>query len=317
MIEILTCGATHGYMPLLGTDESVRAQVRIAVSTHTRHLGKRPRGIWVPECGYRPAGFWEYPVAVAAAPTEHARLRTHRRRAGALRVRPGILLRRHAPGRRSPTRSRRPTDPREPSAARPPAGAHDPRAGSATSTSPITSTGPTTSASPPRCFRATPAPACRSGRATPAIPATPTTSTSTRNAFPEAIATGGSPAPGSTSATSWSTGRSRPPSASRSMPATLSRWCMRRSVRLQRAHPAVLCSPFDAELFGHWWFEGPMWLEAVCPQPARATTPASPAITCSQYLDRYPRAGFIAMPEGSWGAEGRHQVWMNPETSWT
>ena len=29
------------------------------------------------------------------------------------------------------------------------------------------------------------------------------------------------------------------------------------------AIPPILCSPFDAELFGHWWFEGPLWLEAV------------------------------------------------------
>ena len=37
----------------------------------------------------------------------------------------------------------------------------------------------------------------------------------------------------------------------------------------------------------------------------------------AEYLDQYPRAGFIAMHEGSWGAEGTNQVWMNPETSWT
>ena len=67
LIEIITCSATHGYMPLLGTDESVRAQVCTAVSTHVRHLGKHPRGIWVPECGYRPAGFWDYPVLDAGS----------------------------------------------------------------------------------------------------------------------------------------------------------------------------------------------------------------------------------------------------------
>ena len=62
LIEIITCCATHGYMPLLGTDESVRAQVRTAVNVHQRHIGKHPKGIWAPECGYRPAGFWNYPV---------------------------------------------------------------------------------------------------------------------------------------------------------------------------------------------------------------------------------------------------------------
>jgi 1,4-alpha-glucan branching enzyme len=65
-----------------------------------------------------------------------------------------------------------------------------------------------------------------------------------------------------------------------------------------------------------------MWLEAVCralhcegPQQDHAAPVATS--TSTQYLDRYPRAGFLAMPEGSWGAEGNHQVWMNPETSWT
>ena len=65
LINIITCGATHGYLPLLGTDESVCAQVRLGVATHERHFGAPPRGIWVPECGYRPAGFWNYPVGAA------------------------------------------------------------------------------------------------------------------------------------------------------------------------------------------------------------------------------------------------------------
>src|ERR1035437_4562096 len=36
LIEIVTCAATHGYLPLLGTDESVRAQIRTAIETHVR-----------------------------------------------------------------------------------------------------------------------------------------------------------------------------------------------------------------------------------------------------------------------------------------
>jgi 1,4-alpha-glucan branching enzyme len=58
LIEIVTCCATHGYLPLLGTDESVTAQVKTGVAAHERHLGRKPRGIWSPECGYRPAGKW-------------------------------------------------------------------------------------------------------------------------------------------------------------------------------------------------------------------------------------------------------------------
>src|SRR4051794_33148776 len=61
-IEVFTCAATHGYFPLLGTDASIRAQVRTGVETHKKHFGKAPRGIWIPECGYRPAGVWDFPV---------------------------------------------------------------------------------------------------------------------------------------------------------------------------------------------------------------------------------------------------------------
>lgn len=62
MIELITCGATHGYFPLLGTDESVEAQVGIAVDSHIRRFGNKPRGIWLPECAYRPAYEWKPPT---------------------------------------------------------------------------------------------------------------------------------------------------------------------------------------------------------------------------------------------------------------
>ena len=80
--------------------------------------------------------------------------------------------------------------------------------------------------------------------------------------------------------------------------------------------PPVLCSPFDAELFGHWWFEGPLWLEAVA-RVVHEYPMGLELISCTEYLDKYPRAGFISMHEGSWGAEGTNHVWMNPDTSWT
>lgn len=55
VLEIITCGATHGYFPLLGVKkESVRAQVGVAVDLYTRLMGRKPKGIWLPECGYNP-----------------------------------------------------------------------------------------------------------------------------------------------------------------------------------------------------------------------------------------------------------------------
>ncbi|MCM8770683.1 MAG: DUF1957 domain-containing protein [Candidatus Omnitrophica bacterium] len=54
-IEIITCGATHGYFPLMDVVKpSVRAQVKTAVSHYEKVFGRRPKGIWLPECGYNP-----------------------------------------------------------------------------------------------------------------------------------------------------------------------------------------------------------------------------------------------------------------------
>ena len=62
IIEIITCCATHGYLPLLGTDESVNMQIDIGVRTYKRHFGVKPHGIWLPECAYRPGYEWKAPV---------------------------------------------------------------------------------------------------------------------------------------------------------------------------------------------------------------------------------------------------------------
>ncbi|VAW37766.1 Glycogen branching enzyme, GH-57-type, archaeal [hydrothermal vent metagenome] len=67
-IEIFTCGATHGYFPLLSTDESVQAQVKQAVASYKRHFGRAPRGIWLPECAYRPSYMWKNPMDENAEP---------------------------------------------------------------------------------------------------------------------------------------------------------------------------------------------------------------------------------------------------------
>ncbi len=54
VIEIITCGATHGFLPLISTPESKQAQVQVAVANYKKHFGRQPRGIWLPECAYEP-----------------------------------------------------------------------------------------------------------------------------------------------------------------------------------------------------------------------------------------------------------------------
>lgn len=53
-LELVACAATHGFLPLLATEEAVRAQVRLGCDYHERTFGARPRGFWLPECAYRP-----------------------------------------------------------------------------------------------------------------------------------------------------------------------------------------------------------------------------------------------------------------------
>lgn len=55
VLEIITCGATHGYFPILYvTEQTVKAQIAVGVQTYKKYFGKNPRGIWLPECGYVP-----------------------------------------------------------------------------------------------------------------------------------------------------------------------------------------------------------------------------------------------------------------------
>jgi len=54
VLEIITCGATHGFLPLMITEEAVRAQIAVAVNNYRKHFGVSPRGIWLPECAYYP-----------------------------------------------------------------------------------------------------------------------------------------------------------------------------------------------------------------------------------------------------------------------
>jgi 1,4-alpha-glucan branching enzyme len=55
VIELITSAATHGYLPLLSRDSSIRGQLRAGIWTYRRFFGRDPFSIWLPECAYRPA----------------------------------------------------------------------------------------------------------------------------------------------------------------------------------------------------------------------------------------------------------------------
>ncbi len=52
-LEIITCAATHGFLPILSSNpKSVEVQIAVAMQTHEKQFGRKPRGIWLPECAY-------------------------------------------------------------------------------------------------------------------------------------------------------------------------------------------------------------------------------------------------------------------------
>jgi 1,4-alpha-glucan branching enzyme len=54
MVELITCAATHAFLPLMERDSGIFSQIQLAVETHKKYFGNDPKGLWLPECAYRP-----------------------------------------------------------------------------------------------------------------------------------------------------------------------------------------------------------------------------------------------------------------------
>jgi 1,4-alpha-glucan branching enzyme len=76
----------------------------------------------------------------------------------------------------------------------------------------------------------------------------------------------------------------------------------------------LIASNYDAELFGHWWFEGVDWIRAVLRRLAESEEIW--LTTAREFLEAYPPTEVLALPESSWGLGGGHWTWDNPETHW-
>ncbi len=77
----------------------------------------------------------------------------------------------------------------------------------------------------------------------------------------------------------------------------------------------VVVAPFDAELFGHWWFEGPQWLDFVIRQAA-CDQDVVALISLSAYLDRHPVHQSGVPCTSTWGHKGYFEGWLNGQTDW-
>jgi len=78
--------------------------------------------------------------------------------------------------------------------------------------------------------------------------------------------------------------------------------------------PGIVVSAYDTELFGHWWFEGIVWLKEVLRHLDKNETVE--LTTAGDYLETHPPEEVITLPESSWGQGGGHWTWMNPDTEW-
>ena len=303
MIEVVTCGATHGYLPLLDRDESINLQLKTAVETHRLHLGRAPRAIWLPECAYRPGYITE-----------------------AGRERPGIetFLARHKLGlffaETHMIEGGRPVGVAAGEAIGP--------YGSITRRYlvPFTDIAPAQPATTYEAYYA--------GRPDVAV-----IGRNNRTGLQVWSAEWGYPGDfdyrefhkkdgisgmqywrvsgagvnlGDKDAyhPDWAAGKVGEHSAHFASLVTE----LLKGYHANSGKAGIIAANYDTELLGHWWFEGVSWLEGVLRRLARSEE--VDLTTGSAYIDANPPQTVVNLPEGSWGAGGTHFVWDNADTHW-
>ncbi len=84
--------------------------------------------------------------------------------------------------------------------------------------------------------------------------------------------------------------------------------------RLIDRPPLAVCM-YDAELFGHWWYEGPDFLEGVF-EKNQLLGLEMQFVTLSEYLEQYPRLQTVEPSPSSWGFGGYSEFWLNESNDW-
>ncbi|HEY3369069.1 MAG TPA: 1,4-alpha-glucan branching protein domain-containing protein [Symbiobacteriaceae bacterium] len=95
----------------------------------------------------------------------------------------------------------------------------------------------------------------------------------------------------------------------------------RHFARLLQDRSGLVVAPFDAELFGHWWFEGPLWIEALYRELAAGAGAGAGAggvrpVTPSEWLGAHSDLPIARLPAGSWGDGGDYRVWVSADNDW-
>lgn len=79
--------------------------------------------------------------------------------------------------------------------------------------------------------------------------------------------------------------------------------------------PPVITCPYDTELFGHWWFEGPDFIEAFIRESSKENRNyvlASPY----DYINEIKKAQISSPCPSTWGEHGDFSVWLNPSNDY-
>ena len=277
VLEIITCGATHGYFPILYvTEETIRAQIAVGVQTYEKYFGRKPRGIWLPECGYVP----EADKFLKEFGIEYAILESH-----------GILY----------------ADP-------------TPIYGTC---APIVSPGGLV------CFGRDMKSSQQVWSSIDGYPGDYNYREFYRDIGYEAdyeyikpyIAHNGVRVhtgikyhriTGKTDQKDYYDVQWAKDSAERQAGHFMnSRTEQIANVSEYMEKPPIILCPYDAELYGHWWYEGPYWLYILFKKIYYDECNFE-LITPSEYIDRYPEMQVCAPCRSSWGANGYSGVWLNP-----
>jgi len=316
-IEVMTCGATHGYMPLLSHDTTIQAQVKQAVASYERYFGCKPRGIWLPECAYRPRYKWSPPVESAIGTDAYTRkgveeflsengieyfivdtallkggkaIGVYIDRFEALQKLWGQFEEQYKPRKEETDKS-----------------AQDLYLVS----SAVEGKKPVT------IFTRDPDTGLQVWSGEHGYPGDGNYLDFHKKHFP-----GGHRYWKVTSAKSDLADKLEydPKTAFGRIPENavhftgLIQDILNAHNKTTNRH-GILCAPFDAELFGHWWFEGVQFLGEVMRHIHK--TPDVELTTCGQYLSMNRPTEVISIPEGSWGEGGYHYIWLNEWTDWT
>jgi 1,4-alpha-glucan branching enzyme len=301
-LELIGSAATHGFLPLLSRDESIRLQLRLGRSEHRRLFGREPDGLWLPECAYRPRGAWG-PLPDGPRTHDRAGIEAHIAAAG-FRY---CFVDSHLAGA---------------GLAFPPYGGDAPPAA------------PTPN-SPYRAYRIAGQDMTGPVDALVRDPVASRQVWSRQGGYPgdewylefHKIRWPGGLKYWRVSQPGSDLGDKQPyqPERARRMAGVharhfvslLGQIAAQRGGRDGRGGRAgsVICAPFDTELFGHWWYEGVEFLAETYRELAGQTSIA--AVTAREHLDRAPAGEGIGLGSGSWGANGDFSMWLNPATAWT